>query len=220
MKTVTVIKAAVAAALLSAAGAQATTIDFDAASIAQLAHTNLASPFNILDVYHGTTYVEEGFKLQSSLNTIFGPAPNTLFAPDAVNVLFNPADSSYAMAASVGAKTTMTNVGGYAFSATSIDLAHLLDVNLPNRTVTFVGTKMDASTVTQSFTFSNDWATFYFNSGFTNLSKLSWSENLLVTRDFQVDNINVTAVPEPETYAMLMAGMALVGYAARRRKSS
>lgn len=220
MKTVTVMKAAVAAALLSAAGAQAAVIDFDAASIAQLTHSNLPSPFNILNVYHGSTYVEEGFQLQSSLNTIFGPLPNTLFAPDAVNVLFNPADSSYAMAASVGAKTTMTNLGGQAFSVASIDLAHLLDVNLPNRTVTFVGTRTDASTVSQTFTFSNNWSTAYFGSNFTWLTKLSWSENALVTRDFQVDNINVTAVPEPETYAMLMAGLALVGYAARRRKSS
>ncbi|MES2741038.1 MAG: FxDxF family PEP-CTERM protein [Pseudomonadota bacterium] len=31
-------------------------------------------------------------------------------------------------------------------------------------------------------------------------------------------NINVTAVPEPETYAMLIAGLGLVGFMARRRK--
>ena len=28
----------------------------------------------------------------------------------------------------------------------------------------------------------------------------------------------LTAVPEPETYAMLLAGLGLVGFAARRRK--
>jgi hypothetical protein len=32
--------------------------------------------------------------------------------------------------------------------------------------------------------------------------------------------INVTAVPEPETFAMLGAGLALVGFAARRRKAA
>ncbi|MFA9218876.1 MAG: FxDxF family PEP-CTERM protein [Sphingomonadaceae bacterium] len=31
---------------------------------------------------------------------------------------------------------------------------------------------------------------------------------------------NVSAVPEPETYAMLMAGLGLVGFAARRRKAA
>lgn len=35
-----------------------------------------------------------------------------------------------------------------------------------------------------------------------------------------LDNVTVTAVPEPETYAMLLAGMGLVGAIARRRKAS
>ena len=30
--------------------------------------------------------------------------------------------------------------------------------------------------------------------------------------------INVAAVPEPETYAMLLAGLGLIGFTARRRK--
>lgn len=34
-----------------------------------------------------------------------------------------------------------------------------------------------------------------------------------------LDNVSVTAVPEPETYAMLLAGMGLVGAMARRRKA-
>ncbi len=33
-------------------------------------------------------------------------------------------------------------------------------------------------------------------------------------------NFSVTAVPEPETYAMLLAGLGLVGFAARRRKQA
>lgn len=32
-----------------------------------------------------------------------------------------------------------------------------------------------------------------------------------------LDNVSVTAVPEPETYALLLGGLALVGFSARRR---
>ena len=36
----------------------------------------------------------------------------------------------------------------------------------------------------------------------------------------EFDSSSVTAVPEPETYAMLIAGMGLVGFVARRRKQA
>jgi len=35
-----------------------------------------------------------------------------------------------------------------------------------------------------------------------------------------LDNVSVTAVPEPETYAMLLAGLGLVGWARRRQAKS
>ena len=31
-------------------------------------------------------------------------------------------------------------------------------------------------------------------------------------------NVGVAAVPEPETYAMMLAGLGLMGFVARRRK--
>lgn len=34
-----------------------------------------------------------------------------------------------------------------------------------------------------------------------------------------LDNVTIEAVPEPETYAMVLAGLGLVGFAARRRKA-
>ncbi len=36
---------------------------------------------------------------------------------------------------------------------------------------------------------------------------------------FEAANFSVTAVPEPETYALLLAGLGVVGFIARRRKS-
>lgn len=37
---------------------------------------------------------------------------------------------------------------------------------------------------------------------------------------FQLDDVSVTAIPEPATWAMLVTGFALVGFAARRRSTS
>ncbi|NGZ85954.1 PEP-CTERM sorting domain-containing protein [Duganella sp. SAP-35] len=38
--------------------------------------------------------------------------------------------------------------------------------------------------------------------------------------DQRITGFSVSAVPEPETYAMLMAGLGLVGFAVRRRKAA
>lgn len=38
--------------------------------------------------------------------------------------------------------------------------------------------------------------------------------------EFQADGVMVAAVPEPETYAMLLAGLGILGAVARRRKAS
>ena len=37
--------------------------------------------------------------------------------------------------------------------------------------------------------------------------------------DIGLDNVSVTAVPEPETYALFIAGLGLMGFVARRRKN-
>lgn len=63
----------------------------------------------------------------------------------------------------------------------------------------------------QSYTLGNDannqsevWIAFWMDNGEGDYAKF--------------DNVLVTAVPEAETYAMLLAGLGLVGFAVRRRK--
>ncbi|OYY95647.1 MAG: hypothetical protein B7Y41_03155 [Hydrogenophilales bacterium 28-61-23] len=57
--------------------------------------------------------------------------------------------------------------------------------------------------------------TLSFDSAFTGLNKIVFSSVYA-----QVDNINlsVAAVPEAETYALMLAGLGLVGFATRRRQ--
>lgn len=58
---------------------------------------------------------------------------------------------------------------------------------------------------------------FAFNSSFQNLNSIAFS-GIGGNPEFSIDNVAVTAaVPEPETYALMLAGLGAVGFIARRR---
>ncbi len=49
--------------------------------------------------------------------------------------------------------------------------------------------------------------------------KFFFAERHLTQSNFNIDTtLNLTAVPEPETYAMMLVGLGMLGFAARRRK--
>ncbi|MYM23949.1 PEP-CTERM sorting domain-containing protein [Duganella sp. FT135W] len=56
--------------------------------------------------------------------------------------------------------------------------------------------------------------------GWTGLASVVLTGNLLSQSYVQIDNINVSAVPEPASYAMLFAGLGLLGFVARRTRSA
>lgn len=68
----------------------------------------------------------------------------------------------------------------------------------------------------------NSWNTFSLNVfGGAPVSTLTF--RAIGTSDSyggSLDNVSVTAVPEPETYALMLAGLGLVGFMARRRRPS
>jgi hypothetical protein len=45
-----------------------------------------------------------------------------------------------------------------------------------------------------------------------------WDSNSFDNTDFVVADVTVGAIPEPETYALMLAGLGLVGWMARRRR--
>ena len=76
---------------------------------------------------------------------------------------------------------------------------------------------------TGSYKNADDWATVWAFEGSYNRFKITSGDRLrggpMSPGEGEIDALAmVGAIPEPETYAMLLAGLGLLGFAARRRK--
>jgi hypothetical protein len=135
------------------------------------------------------------------------------------------------------ASLTMTRAGGGLFALSSFDGGGAFNFGdgstfIPNQ-IDVTGVLAGGGTVYQSFLIdkstgangSLNFTSYAFSSGFNNLVSVRFSSSGSDNPDyngFSVDNINataVTAVPEAETYAMLLAGLGMMGVVARRRKA-
>jgi hypothetical protein len=114
--------------------------------------------------------------------------------------------------ASNGGITTLTQVGGGAFSISSIDLMALYTNNAA-QTVTFVGTLPDNSTVTQTFNVPASGSTItenlflFTNPGFLDVVSVTFAQGL--GPFYQFDNVTVGApneVPDSGSTILLMFG--------------
>ncbi len=67
------------------------------------------------------------------------------------------------------------------------------------------------------------WSAYYFANGVA-AGDLAYTVNLADTRGLGLSHAslftNVPAVPEPQTYALMLAGLGVMGFLARRRKSA
>ena len=89
-------------------------------------------------------------------------------------------------------------------------------------TVTFTGGSQAFTTASLAFAVSNGDQSFsqYVQFAGTSGSKITGLtfNNVPSTNAFETANYSVTPVPEPETYALLLGGLGVVGFLARRRK--
>jgi len=117
------------------------------------------------------------------------------------------------------------------FSVNGVDLAGVIGgggfQQNDQLSIQITGTKADGSTVTAQQRFDltpGSFTTFgseYF-AGFTGLTSLQFSgTGTNNARYVGIDNLSLTIapVPEPETYAMLLAGLGLIAAVARKRKA-
>jgi hypothetical protein len=94
-----------------------------------------------------------------------------------------------------------------------------VNYNAATHALTMSGTLTDLSTgITYNI---SDAATVDLSAKFGSTMYVGFTGGTAGTdADQRITSFSLTsAVPEPETYAMLMAGLGLVGFAARRRKA-
>ena len=115
--------------------------------------------------------------------------------------------------------STDTNLGDYGFVAVNDSVYKFVDSSSQFLTGNFLGTFVDDS--------NTSWN--WYQSSYTYQANANGAVSLTLgvidigdtqfTSQVRFDNVAVSAVPEPETYAMLLAGLALMGGIARRRRA-
>jgi len=136
------------------------------------------------------------------------------------NINGNPDGTRSLFADGGNASTVMSLTGGGAFDVFGFDGASYWFG--ASGTLNVIGNYLAGGSISSSFAVGSQWQTFALT-GYTGLVSLTFQDSqsgsFLVAPGFGVDNIQlVAAIPEPETYAMLLAGLGLLGFAARRRK--
>lgn len=200
MKTLTKLAATLALGTLTAIGSQAAVIDFDA-------HPN----------DFGTPIFDSGFTFDfvAAGWGVFGPGSGAC-----CNVNYNGTTSMFADGNRDGnAYFVMTPTAGGTFSISSLDAA-VYWVGASG-SIEITGYLHGGGTVSTTLGVGTTWGTFAL-SGFNNLDSVMFRDTtsgaFLVAPGMGIDNINTTPVPEPETYVLMLAGLAMVGLASRRAR--
>ena len=170
--------------------------------------------FNGDTTYHfgdGSPYMEAGFQISNSGDNFQG----LLFwgtQPYNADPLGNTLSHNFS-----ASTMTLSKADGGAFVFNSIDLGDVYN-NAAGGNVQFNWTFANGTSGQTLVSLDDKVGLQTFSFNLANLSQVSWTPTTTYGPFLQLDNINVAAVPEPETYAMLLAGLGLMGGIARRRK--
>ncbi|OYZ68063.1 MAG: hypothetical protein B7X98_02240 [Methylophilaceae bacterium 17-43-7] len=90
-----------------------------------------------------------------------------------------------------------------------------------NGALTTLATPLDATNSSLPYAYTTGFQTF--NQTFNTASSVTLAFGVVDVNDYNVTSAlwfdNVAVVPEPETYAMLLAGLGLLGFASRRKQA-
>lgn len=107
------------------------------------------------------------------------------------------------------------------FNLSSIDVGGWLGLPAVNSAQLNITGHASSGDVLASSSLSTSSFATLATPGFVNLASLTLSMSGHSSSAYSaIDNLSVTAVPEPETYAMLLAGLGLIPLAARRRRGA
>ncbi|GGY34952.1 PEPxxWA-CTERM sorting domain-containing protein [Pseudoduganella albidiflava] len=194
------------AATILATSAMAETIDFEAQ----------AGGYG----YSPYSFVEDGFRITYSPISVFG----FYIIDDPADHLgqCNPACASNGTTAFYSfneSSVTIDLASNGVFSLTSLDVAKTFTGNDKPLALTLTATGADGIFTTTIFVDAGPAETFstFIVENFVDISSLTitGSEEF---PEFAIDNVVVSTVPEPASWATLIAGLGIIGGAVRRRR--
>jgi hypothetical protein len=209
----TITKLVIAAALAGAAASAGATITYNATS-----GMNPAQPVTTIVTFDNSLLLPAGY---DSLQALI-PAPGNsgyAAAPPGVTTGFFSVGSTHGQPSSSSVTFSGLGVSYFGFYMGSPDSYNSVTLYTASGSLTLNGTQLAASYVPPLASDGNQAVGFYMNFFAGNADPIT-KVTFASTQDaFESDNHSyIAAVPEAETYVMLLAGLALTGAMARRRK--
>ncbi|QXQ08386.1 PEPxxWA-CTERM sorting domain-containing protein [Sphingosinicellaceae bacterium] len=179
-----------------------------------LGSASIASAATTLYTFDDAAY-QSVFSFSPYASVVSGSLHNKYAAPTIAGV----ADATKYLAVLGGGQATFTqaigNITTVSYDWGSIDRFNSVKAYSGDTLVsTIYGSAFPPATGDISSAATNKYVTLNYAAS-ANITKLVFGSD---TNSFELDNISVTAVPEPATWAMLIAGMAMTGATMRRRR--